>query len=161
MKVLQLNPEAIYVYGYGKANGLMVKQIKESGYKGLLLGSYNFSIEPTLGIAKSVLEGSYFTVPAFDPSLESKEIIDFVNRFQQKYNKLPNWNTVIEYDAVNLIAQVIKNKGSSSYKIKSGLENYGDFKGVAGEYKVVMKNEWVPKLFIKTFRQGKIMKVEE
>jgi branched-chain amino acid transport system substrate-binding protein len=161
MKVLQLKPEAIYVYGYGKANGLMVKQIRESGYKGLLLGSYNFSVEPTLGIAKIALEGSYFTAPAFDPSSESKEIINFVNRFKQKYNKLPNWNTVIEYDAVNLIAQVIKNKENSSDKIKSGLENYGDFKGVAGEYKVVMKNEWVPKLVIKTFRQGKIMKVEE
>jgi branched-chain amino acid transport system substrate-binding protein len=161
MKVLQLNPEAIYVYGYGKANGLVVRQIREFGYKGPLLGSYNFSVEPTLSIAKSALEGSYFTEPAFDPSLESKEIIDFVNNFKQKYNKLPYWNTVIEYDAVNLIAQIIKNKGSSSDKIKSGLENYGDFKGVAGEYKVVMKKEWVPKLSIKTFRQGKIMKVEE
>ena len=159
-KVIRIKPEAIYIYGYGKANGLVVKQTRELGYKGYILGSYNFSVEPTLGIAKDALEGSFFTVPAFDPSSQDKEIVEFVNDFQKKYDRQPVWNTVNEYDAINIIAEVIKEQGYSAEKIKTGLENLGSFVGLAGKYKSLPNGEWVSELTVKTFNQGRIVLVE-
>jgi len=41
-KILQANPQAVYVYGYGKSNGLIVKQLRESGYSKYIWGVITF-----------------------------------------------------------------------------------------------------------------------
>lgn len=159
-KVINIKPDSIYIYGYGKANGLIIRQIKEAGYEGLLLGSYNFSVEPTLSIAKEALEGSYFTMPSFDKDSKDEIIINFLNEFRNKYKKDPEWNTVIEYDAINLIAKVISDNGYSAELMKKGLEEVKFFEGIMGRYKKVDSNEWQCSLSIKTIRNGKIISVQ-
>jgi len=161
-KVINKKPEAIYIYGYGKSNGFVVKQTREFGFKGYILGSYNFSVEPTKSIAAPSLEGTIFTLPSFDPSSSNEKVINFVEEFEKKYgyNSLPVWNSVIEYDAVIIIAKAIKNGGYSSEQIKRYLENLGDFECVAGRYSYLPGGEWMCELSIKKFKNGKIYEVE-
>jgi branched-chain amino acid transport system substrate-binding protein len=154
-RVLQSQPQAIYIYGYGNANGLVVKQTRELGYEKYVLGSYNFSIEPTLGIAKEALEGSYFTSPMFDSNSPAAEIERFVNDFKQKYGVPPLWNTVYEYDAIQVLAKVIGQGSFSGESIRSNLKNVGDFNGFAGKYFALPYGEWESELTVKTFRNGR------
>ena len=159
-KVINLKPNAIYIYGYGKANGLIIRQIRESGYEGILLGSYNFSVEPTLSLAKEALEGSYFTMPCFDKNTNNEIKINFLNEFRNKYKKDPEWNTVIEYDAINLIAKVIRDNGYSPELIKKGLEETNSFEGIMGRYKQINRNEWQCNICVKTIKNGKIISIQ-
>jgi branched-chain amino acid transport system substrate-binding protein len=159
-KVINLKPDAIYIYGYGKANGLIIRQIRESGYEGILLGSYNFSVEPTLSLAKEALEGSYFTMPYFDKNTNNEIKINFLNEFINKYKKDPEWNTVIEYDAINLIAKVIGDNGYSPELIKKGLEETNSFEGIMGRYKQINRNEWQCNISVKTIKNGKIISIQ-
>ena len=159
-KVINLKPNAIYIYGYGKANGLIIRQIRESGYEGILLGSYNFSVEPTLSLAKEALEGSYFTMPCFDKNTNNEIKINFLNEFRNKYKKDPEWNTVIEYDAINLIAKVIRDNGYSPKLIKKGLEETNSFEGIMGRYKQINRNEWQCNICVKTIKNGKIISIQ-
>ncbi len=155
-KVIKKNPEAIYIYGYGKANGIVVKQTRELGFKGYILGSYNFSMEPTLSIASQALEGSIFTAPTFNANSRDEKTIEFVSEFIKRYQKMPIWNSVIEYDAINLITQAIKNSGYSGENIRMYLKNYGDFEGIAGKYTYLPVGEWMCELSIKTIKNGEI-----
>ena len=161
LRVISSHPEAIYIYGYGKANGLVVRQTREAGYKGYILGSYNFSVEPTLSLAKEALEGSYFTSPAFDINTKKEKVKEFIERFKKVYGKPPLWNTVYEYDALMLLAKVMTEKGYTGEAIQEGLKKIGDFTGMAGKYKALPYGEWESELVIKTFKKGKIMRAEE
>ena len=160
-RVLQSQPEAIYIYGYGKANGLVIKQIRELGYKGYILGSYNFSVEPSLSIAKDALEGTYFTAPSFNPNSSEEKIRQFVKGFKEKYGTLPLWNTVYEYDAVHILAEAISKEGYSGKAIQRGLRAIGDFTGLAGKYRALPYGEWESELTIKTFKRGRQLIVEK
>jgi branched-chain amino acid transport system substrate-binding protein len=42
IKIINKKPEAIFLAGYGRALGILIKQIREIGYKGLLLGPLDY-----------------------------------------------------------------------------------------------------------------------
>lgn len=150
-RLIAAKPEAIYIYGYGKANGIALKQTKELQYKGYILGSYNFSVEPTISLAKEALEGTYYTTPAFDASSVTDTLtLAIVKKFETRFGALPNWNSVIEFDALfNLLTPIFSKYGTVPQKIKTGLENFSDFQGVAGFYKYDPVGEWVIDLVVK------------
>jgi len=159
-KILQANPQAVYVYGYGKSNGLIVKQLRESGYSKYILGSYNFSVEPTISIAKDALEGSFFTEPSFNPQSLDPKTVAFVSAFRRKFNMEPVWNAVLEYDAVNIIKKALEKNSTSGPVIKATLEQVGDYEGIAGKYTYSDHGEWVVDLKVETIKDGKIVNVE-
>jgi branched-chain amino acid transport system substrate-binding protein len=46
-KIRSVEPKALYILGYGNATSIMLRQLRESGYKGIILGTNNFSGPPT------------------------------------------------------------------------------------------------------------------
>lgn len=155
-KMKEQKPEGVYVFGYGKATGLISKQIREMGYEGLLIGSYNFSVAPINEIASEALEEALFTSPIFNPKSQDENISKFVSAFQTRYHTPPPWNAVTEYDAIKIIASVIKDYGYGSDTLRDGLIKMKDFIGVAGDYQK-RGDEWLPALTIKTYKNGNVV----
>lgn len=159
-KMIQKKPEGVYVFGYGKATGLITKQIKEMGYRGLLIGSYNFSVAPINVIASEALEESIFTSPIFTPESTGEDVSNFVSSFESNYGAMPPWNAVIEYDAIHLISSVIEEYGYEGEAIKKGLIKKEGFNGIAGNYKK-KGDEWLAEITIKKYKKGKIVVYEK
>lgn len=133
LRISSAAPEAIYVYGYGKATADAVNQIREVGYKGTLLGSYNFSQPPLTTVSKAALSGSYYTVPKFDYE-QSEMGKDFLSAYRSEYQSDPLWNVAVEYDAVMILAQALKLANQQSVDLREALTRVGKFNGVAGAY---------------------------
>lgn len=160
-KALSTKPNRIYVFGYGSPTARLIKQIRAAGYSKTLIGSYNFSVAPIYTTDNKQLEGSYFTSPKFDLESNVERVKQFKLNYKKKYGKDPVWNTIVEYDAINIIYKAMSNNTiNNGENIKKSLRNIGDYNGIAGKYKFNKYGEWLPILEIRTIKNGKIQPIK-
>jgi branched-chain amino acid transport system substrate-binding protein len=156
IKVLSKKPEAIYVYGYGLSTATVLNQLHELGYKGKLLGTYNFSQPPISTISKNSIDGAYFTVPFFDKTGKDSSKL-FWEMYSNKYHEPPLWNTVVEYDAIMIFDKAIIHSSKDSKDIITSLVDIGDYKGIGGLYKYDrVNNEWLLPMDVAKYEKGNI-----
>ncbi|MCK4329643.1 ABC transporter substrate-binding protein [candidate division WOR-3 bacterium] len=154
-KVLGTKPEAVYLFGYGNATGIALRQLRELGYKGIILGTNNFSGPPVTDLARDAIEGAIFTAPYFTPEIGEENIQKFVQRVKTRFGKEPYWNTAVEYDAIYIIAEAIKiAKKYDGESLRKALEKVGDFEGIGGKYSYHLDGEWRLKLTVRTYKHG-------
>jgi branched-chain amino acid transport system substrate-binding protein len=159
-KVIATRPEAVYVIGYGNAAGKLLNQLRELGYKGMILGTSNFGGPPLTEIAKQPLEGSVFTTPFYDPRMPTPKVRDFIFKMESRYGNTPQWNTAMEYDGIHIIRQAMtKVKRISGESLRRALMEITQFEGVAGKYEYETR-EWRPDLTIRTYEQGELKPYE-
>jgi branched-chain amino acid transport system substrate-binding protein len=158
-KVKSLNPEGVYVIGYVKASVLLVKQLREAGYKKFLAAPMAMSIPTFIELAGGSLEGAYFTNTIFDPNSEDSIIKRFVVRFRNMFNTEPNVFSGFAYDGLFMIAEAIKNKGYEASKIKEGLREIKDYPGVMGSLSVTEDRNIKFPLRIVKLEKGKLVSV--
>ncbi|MFA5804131.1 MAG: ABC transporter substrate-binding protein [Melioribacteraceae bacterium] len=154
-KVISKKPEAIYVYGYGIATANLVNKIKEFGYKGILLGTYNFAQPPLTTVAQGGINDSYYTIPKFQESgnIENKM---FWSSFNKKYGIAPPWNGVVEFDAINIINKAVKISSKKGMTLIEALKEIGNYNGIAGQYIFTKSKDWFLPMIIAKVKDGKI-----
>lgn len=133
VRVAEAKPDAVYAYGYGKATADAVNQLREVGYKGTLLGSYNFSQPPLTTVSKASIQGSYYTVPNINYET-TEEARTFFKAYRGKFSADPIWNGVVEYDAIMTLAKGSEIASQQKIALREGLQRVGRFAGVAGTY---------------------------
>lgn len=159
-KVLHLNPEAVYVIGYGNAAGKLLNQLIELGYKGKILGTMNFGGPPLTEIAPVPLEGSIFTTPFFDPRIPTSKTKQFIDKIKARYGKEPYWITATEYDAIYIIKEAMsKLDRIDGEHLRKVLLEVTEFEGAAGKYEYRTR-EWLPDLTIRTYKNGELKPYE-
>ncbi|MBN1155654.1 ABC transporter substrate-binding protein [candidate division KSB1 bacterium] len=162
-KVIGSDPDAIYIFGYGKANALVLNEVRQNNYKGIILGTYNFSTPPTTEISKDLLEGSYFTAPAITVS-QNETYLDFIKDFESEMSAKPEWNSVIEFDAINLLIkawEMVNLEKSFSDSLRATLEGMGDYKGIAGIYSYKEHGEWWVQMSVNTYKKNLEIEVKK
>ena len=123
-KVKIIDPEVIYAPLNPKELIAFLKQAKEFGLKGKIIGG---DMAETDEVKQSgYAEGLLYTIG----------IINNPENFKQKINTLTgkdsNFMTVTAYDSVNILATIIKKVGTNNLKIKESLGKL-DYKGVSSE----------------------------
>jgi len=152
-KIILSNPDVVYVTVEDFLKG--VKQIKELGYKGViitsdLLDNSQIELNPTL------FEGVYGSQVA-DPAVP--EILHYIDLYKKKFGENPKkilysaWG----YDAVHLFYKAYSDQPNK--KITEGLYKVG-YKGASGEIKFDNNgtSKTIPKMFI--VKNGAITKVD-
>lgn len=152
-KVIAKKPEAVFVAGYGKALGIIIKQIREMGYKGLLLGSLELSYPDILSIAGEATEGAIVVDVIVDK--ESPKLKEFTERFQQRFKKEPNLDAYLAYDMVQLVAEAIKNTGYTADGIRESLLTIKSFHGLTGDLNIMPNGDVYFNLGLKIIKGGK------
>ena len=127
------NPEGVYLAGLPIELGLILQQSKELKFEPKNWIASSGAEDPKLiEIAKGAADGLIISSPPFDPSSSNEKVKDFVKSYQKQYNSEPAVLAANGYDAVYIIADVIRQYGSSSEEIKTGLYHIKDFEGVGG-----------------------------
>lgn len=127
------NPDAIFVPGYYGEVALIAKQLQELGMKQPMLGGDGWSSPDLFKIAKTAINGHYFSNHYTTESKDQKTI-DFVNAFKKKYNETPDVMAALAYDSAYMMAEAIKNtKAITSENIRDELAKIKDFHGVTGK----------------------------
>ncbi len=131
-KVKQLTPQCVFIVGYGKELGTLVKQAKEIGLKTQFLSTVNFYDSQTLIIGGTAAEGVIFSSPVFDTRSAESHVVAFVSAFKSRFGKDPDVWSAHGYDALLLIAEAMRRSGTDADSIKEGLYSIRDFPGVSG-----------------------------
>lgn len=150
------NPEAIFIPGYYTDVGLIAIQAREIGITQPLFGGDGWESEKlTEGKAKDALEGCFFSthVSTEDPS---PQVQNFIKKYREKYNMMPDAMSFLAYDAGLILFDAIKRAGSTEPdKIKNALANTVNFKGVTGTISINEQRNAVKPAVIIQIKDGK------
>lgn len=127
------NPDGVFIPGYYTDVGLIAIQSREIGITQTLFGGDGWESEKlTEGKAKDALEGCYFSthVSVENPS---PTIQNFIKKYKEKYNSMPDAMSFLAYDAAMILFDAIKRANSTDgEKIKNELAKTKNFNGVTG-----------------------------
>ena len=119
-KAIELNPDAIYVIGYGPGYCMTINQIRELGYSKPILTTESVAGSDSKPNIKK-LGNIYFTYPVVP---NSEEYLRQKNRYEDKYKKEFSIFSTYGYDATTLLVDAIisaKAKGASINAVLSSV----------------------------------------
>ena len=114
-KVLNENPEVktIYVAGVGRNLGMIIKQLKQLGFQGNIIGGIELPYDEVIGAIGENHSNIYYIDFAFTPNDIDNEISKtFTEEYILAYGETPNTSAALAYDAIMVITNVIQNKGN-------------------------------------------------
>src|ERR1700720_12956 len=126
-------PDAVYVPGYYQEVALIVKQGRQIGLTMPFIGCDGWADQALLTIGGKALDGCFFT-NHFSPEDQSPIVKNFVEKFLGKYGALPDTFSALGYDAARLLADAIRQAGSSdSRAVRDAIAKTAGFQGVTGQ----------------------------
>jgi len=133
LKIKEKDPEAVYLAGLPPEMGQILYQSKEQGFRPKFwLGSSGAEDPMLIEIAKEGAEDLIISSPPFDLYSEDEKVQNFVKKYKAKYNYEPGPPGANAYDAIYIIAEVIKKYGKTADDIKRGLYQVKNYNGVGG-----------------------------
>ena len=156
---LALKPEALYLAPtMGEDAGLLVKQIRQAGYKGIIAAGLPVESAEFLAAGGAAADGVIFTSPAFDS--ESKLGDSFRSRMKKRFGTLADWVAAYSYDALRLVAAGIEScESDSSDCLRDYLYQIRNYSGVGGLTSFDRNGDVIKPLLIKIVRNGSFEKL--
>jgi len=123
-KIKKLNPECVWIIGYGPAYSMIIRQWKELGVKSTLLGDMTMGIPATLASVGGSSEGVVYVDGKMDAA--------FASRFKSRYQIDATSYSGYAYDLIMMAAKVAQEKDTTPGMIKDGLAGIKGYNGVMG-----------------------------
>ncbi|MGH9323537.1 MAG: ABC transporter substrate-binding protein, partial [Vicinamibacteria bacterium] len=124
-------PDVLFLPNDGERVEAQILQCSETGVTATLLGADTWDVERFRSLEGS--ENSY-VAHQWHPDLDTPEARRFRELFQKTHGKLPKVTAAMNYDAVQLVLQVIERKGTlDSSAIRDGLAQTRSFTGATGD----------------------------
>lgn len=135
-KLVAANSDAVYLLGYALELGSMIKQFREQNADTPIL-SFQVMEEPKVrDIAGASAEGVIFTSPTIRGEFAQGKQKEFIDRFRSRYGEDPGIFAANAYDAVLVLAAVIKEQGFDVKAVQAGLRNVRNFEGASGTFDI-------------------------
>src|ERR1700751_4863940 len=154
------NPDVIIITGYYPEAALIAKQARQLGIKATLAGGDGWDGSSLIPVGGKAIEGAYFS-NHFSTEDKSPLVQDFVKKYKQKYNAVPDAFAALGYDATKLLADAIKRAGSADPdKIRAAIQDTKDFPGVSGKITIGPDRNAVKSAVIVTIKDGALRYAE-
>jgi branched-chain amino acid transport system substrate-binding protein len=136
-KIRALNPQPnfYYVAAMPYNIGPLVKQFRDAGITGPIVGGDGYDTPDLIKVAGAAADNVYFTTHALmDATGGTDGIKKFMIDYKAEYGNDPeNAFAALGYDTVYLLADAIKRAGGTdSAAVKTAIEGTKDFKGITG-----------------------------
>jgi len=126
-KIKGLNPDLIYVVAYAGEGAAIMRQSVDVGIEAQILGTEGMdSTTQFLQVAGEAAEGLIITTNLNRDS-EEEQVIDYINRYTEKYGFAPDMVGASTYDAFMLLAHVMRQVGPDSEAIKDAMYEVEDY----------------------------------
>lgn len=126
-------PDVVFIPGYSRDSGLIIKQAAAMGIKTTFLGgdAWETTIREYAGEA---LEGSCFSTP-WHPSLSYPRSREFVELFRDTFGDAPlSPYAALAYDAVGVLAEAVQRGNSlDRAQVRAALATTADYAGATGK----------------------------
>ncbi len=125
-------PEVLFLCLMYQDGVTISKQRQEMGWNDVaVMGSVPLYAPELLELGGDAVE-NLITNTTFFPDDPRPEVQAFVKGFQERYTSTPNVFAAVAYDAVNVLAEAIKDGGTDRKAIRDALANMKDFRGATG-----------------------------
>jgi branched-chain amino acid transport system substrate-binding protein len=142
-KIKAINPDVVMIIHFGSSLGNAIKQARELGIESKLIGDYESEDPTILKIAGNTAEGYIFS--SSEPATPTQKVIDFQNKYKQKFGELPDVLAANGYDAIHLqVDAYVACKGDTDC-MANRLESIKDYDGVSGSITIDPKDHSVTK----------------
>ena len=154
-KIKATNPDFLYVPGYYQEVGLIVKQARELGMNMPIAGGDGWDSAKMPEIAgAAALNNTYFS-SLYSPEDSSDINKNFVAAYEKAYGQNPDVFAALSYDSALLVAEAIKNAGSTEpAKISEAMAKINGFSGVSGSVTFDDKHNPVKSAVILEYKDG-------
>ena len=154
-KIKATNPDFLYVPGYYQEVGLIVKQARELGMNMPIAGGDGWDSAKMPEIAgAAALNNTYFS-SLYSPDDSSDINKNFVAAYEKAYGQKPDVFAALSYDSALLVAEAIKNAGSTeSAKISEAMAKINGVSGVSGSVTFDDKHNPVKSAVILEYKDG-------
>ena len=154
-KIKATNPDFLYVPGYYQEVGLIVKQARELGMNMPIAGGDGRESAKMPEIAgAAALNNPYFS-SLYSPEDSSDINKNFVAAYEKAYGQKPDVFAALSYDSALLVAEAIKNAGSTEpAKISEAMAKINGFSGVSGSVTFDDKHNPVKSAVILEYKDG-------
>ena len=133
--VLKGNPDLVYWTGYYQEGGLIIRQLRQAGYKGDIMVADGSVDKQLLAIAGGTNgQGVLATMTQTPQTIPGAD--KWINEYKDKFGAEPGPYSTQSYDAVRVAAEAIKQAGSTDgQKIIKALEGIDGFELFSGPLK--------------------------
>lgn len=154
-KIKATNPDFLYVPGYYQEVGLIIKQARELGMNMPIAGGDGWDSAKMPEIAgAAALNNTYFS-SLYSPEDSSDINKNFVAAYEKAYGQKPDVFAALSYDSALLVAEAIKNAGSTEpAKISEAMAKINGFSGVSGSVTFDDKHNPVKSAVILEYKDG-------
>ena len=154
-KIKATNPDFLYVPDYYQEVGLIVKQARELGMNMPIAGGDGWDSAKMPEIAgAAALNNTYFS-SLYSPEDSSDINKNFVAAYEKAYGQKPDVFAALSYDSALLVAEAIKNAGSTEpAKISEAMAKINGFSGVSGSVTFDDKHNPVKSAVILEYKDG-------
>jgi branched-chain amino acid transport system substrate-binding protein len=135
IKALSPQPDFYYVAAMPYNIGPLVKQFRDAGITGPIVGGDGYDTPDLVKVAGAAADNTFFTTHALmDATGGTDGIKKFITDYKAEYGNDPeNAFAALGYDTVYLMVDAIKRAGSTdSAAVKSAIESTKDFAGITG-----------------------------
>jgi branched-chain amino acid transport system substrate-binding protein len=132
-EVKKLKSDVVYVPGYARDSGLLIKQAVSMGIETTFLGGDGWAGPLIYTSGGNAVEGNYYSAH-WHPDVRLPQSV----RLQELYDKkhrgtIPHMNAPLNFDAVMLLADAIRRAGTfDRARIREALAETKGFKGATG-----------------------------
>jgi branched-chain amino acid transport system substrate-binding protein len=136
IKALGTPPDFYYVAAMPYNVGPLVKQFRDAGITGPIVGGDGYDTPDLISVAGAAADNTFFTTHALmDATGGTDGIKKFMAAYKTEYGHDPeNAFAALGYDTVYLLADAIKRAGGTdSAAVKSAIEATKSFKGITGD----------------------------
>ncbi len=128
-----LKPQVVFIPGYGKDAGFIMKTASEMGMKLQYLGGDGWGEDLIYQYAGDAVEGSY-CCSIWNRNNPERLSRQFVESFEKSYGRIKSFSPPLTYDSFMLLADAVKRANTfDKTKIRDALASTRGFKGVTGE----------------------------
>ncbi|PIE63277.1 MAG: branched-chain amino acid ABC transporter substrate-binding protein [Desulfobacter postgatei] len=137
-KIIQSGAQVLFTPQYYNEVPLIVKQAKELGWKGPIVGSDSWGSAETVELCGEACYGQFFS-SHYAAAGAKGATKAFIERYNEKYGYIPDDVAALTWDALRLAQQAIENTGKLTGRIerdrqavRDALAQIKDFSGITG-----------------------------
>ena len=134
-EIISKKPDVVFLPAYFAEGAIILKQARELGATFIFMGGDAMDNPEMVTLGGDAIEGFLFTSFAYAPDMPNMSDVarKFTDSWYKEYNKDPNANSALGYDAFMIIIDAIKRAGSDDpEKVRDALEATKDFITVTG-----------------------------
>ena len=159
-RVVGQKPDVIFIPGYYREVGLLLKQARQMGITIPFLGGDGWDSPDLHELAGGkAVEGSYIS-SHFSPDDQDPKVQSFVKMYKEKYSESPGAMAALGYDGMLVIADALKRaKTLDPEGIKQAINSTQGFSGVTGSITIdESRNAQKPAVVLEMTAKGSTFK---